>query len=688
MKQKTFLVEIRIEYIPANILKKISLSFYNKFIKILNIKNINYKKINWFATHKKIAIQIINVKNNNKKKIIIKKGPPTSISYDKFGNLQKPAILWMKKLKIDINKIKKYKKNNSEWLIYKKKKKIKKLKETLPKITKKVIYKLSHPHFMRWNKKNYKFIRPVRNIIMLLNKKIIPFKIFNLQTNNNSQGLELNKKNTIKILHAKNYESILLKKGNIIVNYKKRKKKILKDIRNLTKNSNSYIKINKNLLNEVNSLVEQPTALISNFNKKYLSIPKEIIIYVIEKILKSFPLFKKNGDLKSYFIFIINLQTKNYKNIILGYKSVISSKLQDIIFFLKKDIKTPLKKNKKLLKNVLFYNNLGSLYKKQKRLQKIILFFSKIINFNIKNAFRAASLSKYDIVSNMVSEFPDMQGIVGSYYAKYNNEKKEIYKAIKEQYLPKYENDKLPQTKIGKILSISDKFDNLIGLFLIGKQPKSDKDPFALRRTVIGILKIIITNKISFNLNILIEKIVKIYNIKKPKLFYKNILNFIINRFNNFYKNEKNIKKIIKSVTNFNKINLFKINKKIKTLINFIKSINSKKILILNKRIDNILKKNHKNYITKINKSLLSNNLEKKIVYKIKKISKKIKKYNKQKKYKNSIQEIINIHSIIEKFFNEIKINHEIKEIKINRLSILKKLKNIFSKIANFSYLY
>ncbi|NIG99112.1 MAG: glycine--tRNA ligase subunit beta [Buchnera aphidicola (Periphyllus acericola)] len=686
MKKKTFLVEIRVEDIPANSLKKIAKLFYKKYIEILKKKEITYKKINWFATHRKLAIKIKNISYKKKKKITIKKGPPVLISFDKFGKFQKPALSWIKKFKINKKKIEIYKEKKKEWICFKKKIKNKKYEKILPKITKKSIYKISHPHFMKWKKKKYKFIRPVRNIIMLLNDKVIPYKIFNLKTNNYSQNTLSNNFSKIKILNAKNYEKILLKKGKIYVDYKKRKKIIINQIKNLKKKNKSYLKINKNLLNEINSLVEQPKSLISSFKKKYLIIPQKIIIYILEKTLKSFPLFKKNGKLNSYFIFIINLKTKNYTKIITEYKSVIESKLQDISFFIKKDTKNSLKNNKKLLKNVLFYKNLGNLYDKTNRLKEIIKFFSKIINFNIKNAKKAASLSKCDIVSSLVLEFSELQGIAGSYYAKNNNEIKEVYKAIEEQYKPIHEKDSLPITKIGISLALSDKFDNLIGLFLIGEIPKGNKDPFALRRTAIGIIKIIIKNKISFNLNLLIKKIINLYNIKKKNI-EKKILNFIINRLNNFYKSEK-IKKIIKSIINFKKINLLKINKKINLILKFILSKHAKKILILNKRIDNILKNKNKKIIYKINLSLLKHKIEKKIVQKIKKLKKKINYYNYKKKYKNSLKEIIKIHKIVEKFFNQIKINHNIKKIKINRLSIIYKLKKIFSKVIKFSYLY
>ncbi|NIH16705.1 MAG: glycine--tRNA ligase subunit beta [Buchnera aphidicola (Periphyllus lyropictus)] len=688
MKKKIFLFELGTENLPAKTLKKTALSIYKKFKKLFKINKIYYKKIYWFATSRRLAIKVKNIEINKEEKFKIIKGPVLSDSFNKFGKIKKPLKNWMKKLKISINQTEKFNKNGKEWIIYKKKKD-KKIKNILIKITKKIVYKLSHPNLMRWNKKNYKFIRPVRNVLIMLNKKNIKCKIFNLKSNKKTQSYLFNQPKNITINHAKNYPSILLKKGKIIADYNKRKLKIKNKIKNLSNKKNFYLKINNVLLNEINSLVEQPNALIVNFKKKFLNIPKEIIIHIIEKTLKSFPLFKKNKKLKSSFIIIINNKSKNYKKIILGYKSVIESKLQDVEFFLKKDIKNEQKKKKNVFKKISFHQNLGTLHDKIKRLKKIIIFFSKKINFNIKYALKAAFLCKNDITSNMVSEFPEMQGIIGAYYEKKKKTNKKIYKAIKEHYKPRYNNDKLPKTPIGIALSISDKIDNLIGMFIIGNFPKGDKDPYALRRKVIGIIKIIIKNKISFNLNKLIKKIIKLYNFKKKsKKITKKILKFIVKRFYNFFPKEKNIKNIIKSISLSNKINLIEIYIKIKIIIKFIKSKISKKILMTNKRIYNILKKNKIKLSNNINYSLLKTKEEKTFIKVIKKMKKKIKFFIKQKKYKKSLKEIIKINKNIENFFKKVIINHNEKKIRKNRLNILNILKNIFSKVALFSYLY
>ncbi|CAL4319277.1 Glycine--tRNA ligase beta subunit [Buchnera aphidicola (Chaitophorus populicola)] len=690
MKKKIFLIEINTEDLPAKKLKKISLFFYKKFIKILKIENIIYEKISWFSTSRRLAIQIKNFTYDKKIEYIIKKGPPVSISFNKQGIIQKPALLWMKKFNITKENIQILNKNNKKWLIYKKIKKYSNYENKLAEISKKIFYTCSNSHLMQWNKKKYKFIRPIRNIVMLINTKIIPQKMFGLYTNRKTQCHYLIKdKSQVKILHAKNYLSILEKKGKVIADYKIRKNKIKKNILNLAKKNNSFLKINNYLLEEINSLVEWPSVLIISFKKKFLSLPKEIIIYIIENNLKCFPLFKKNNTLQSKFICVINTETKNYHKIISSYQIVISSKLQDIKFFFKKDIKTQLSDKKKLLKKILFHENLGNLEDKTNRLQKIILLLQKKISFNPKNAQKAAFLSKCDIISCMVSEFPDLQGIIGSYYAKYDKEPKEVYTALREYYLPRFKNDKLPSSNIGIALSITDKLDTLIGMFIIGKIPKGDKDPFALRRISIGIIKIIIFYKITFNLNTLIKKIILIYGIKKNiKLITSQIIKFIINRFNHFYKKEKNIKNIIKSIININKINLFKINKKIKMIIKFLKSKHSERILNMHKRITNILKKQNFKNSSEINSKLFKHNLEQELYEKIKFINIKVNILNKQKKYQKSIIEIININYILEKFFKNIIINHKNKKIKKNRLNILYMIQKTFHKIAIFSYLY
>ncbi|USS94224.1 glycine--tRNA ligase subunit beta [Buchnera aphidicola] len=688
MKKKIFLMELKVENIPSHLLKKLSLSIYNKFIQKLKKENFFYKKIKWFSTPRRLAIKIKNIHLKNQEKYKIYKGPATEIAFDKKGKKTQITKIWMKKFNISSNKIKILKIKKKKYLTYQKKKKIN-YKKKLAQITKKILYSLSYFYSMRWNEKKYKFIRPIRNILMILNKKVIKYKIFGLKTNNYTQSYLYNTKKDIKILNAKDYPKILLEKGKVIANYEKRKQKLHSKIIKLASKNNSYLKINNSLLEEVNSLIEYPHTLIVPFQKKYLFIPQEINIYIIEKILKSFPLFNKKNKLKSIFIIVINIKKKNHKKIISGYQSVILSKLQDVLFFLKRDTKEKIKKKKKSLKKVIFYKNLGNMYEKSNRLKKIITFFQKKIQFNLQEGIRAASLSKCDIITHMVTEFPDLQGIIGSYYAKVSNESKNIYQGIREQYLPKYKNDKLPKTSIGIALSISDKLDNIVGMFMIGQKPKGEKDPFALRRAAIGIIKIIIQNKISLNLNKIIKKIIMIYNVKisSPQI-YKKIVIFIIKRFNNFYCKEKNIKNIIQSVISIKKINLLKINKKIQMILKFIQSNDFKEILITNKRIENFFKKKSLKLPNKIKKSLLKKNIEKKLVKKIGKLKKKIHLLNFKKKYNQTIIEIIKINKYIKKFFNTVKINNKIEEIKINRFTILNKIKKIFSMIANFSYLY
>ncbi|CAL4319058.1 glycine--tRNA ligase subunit beta [Buchnera aphidicola] len=689
MKKKTFLLELKVENIPSYLLKELALSIYKKFIKILEKKKFLYKKIQWFATPRRVAIKIKNIYTKEKQKYKIYKGPAKKIAFDHIGKFTKITKLWMKRFHILPDQIKIFQKKKKEWLIYKKKRKKINYKKKLAQISKIIIYSLSRFNLMRWNEKNYKFIRPIRNISMMLNEKIIKYKMFGLKTNNHIQSYTYDIKKNIKISHAKDYPKILLKKGKVIADYEKRKKKIYQQIHKLAKSHNSYLKINNLLLEEINSLIEYPYSLVASFKKKYLFIPQEINIYVIEKILKSFPLFNKNNKLQSIFIFVINVKKKNHKKIISGYESVILSKLQDINFFLKKDTKEKLQNKINLLKKIIFYKNLGNMYEKTKRLKKIILLLSKKIKFHTNDAIQAASLSKCDLVTNMVNEFPDLQGIIGSYYAKISQENKNVCKGIQEQYLPKHNNDQLPKSSIGIALSISDKLDNIIGMFIIGEKPKGEKDPFGLRRAAIGIIKIILYNKISLNLNKMIKKIIKLYNIKiSLKKIQKKILIFIINRFNNFYHQEKNIKNIIQSIICLKKINLFKINKKIKMILFFRNSHNFKKILITNKRIENFFKNTCIKSTYKIKKSLLKKNIEIKLVKKIKKLEKKINTLNLKQKYNQTMLEIIKVNKYIKKFFDQVKIHNKIETIKLNRFNILYKIKKIFSMVANFSYLY
>ncbi|QCI22018.1 glycine--tRNA ligase subunit beta [Buchnera aphidicola] len=690
MKEQTLLIEIGTEELPSRFLHKISSCFFENVKKDLKYYNFSYKKIKYFFTPRRLALTILDIDTSDKTFNINKKGPSILDSYDKNGRPTNIANNWAKHCGININEASCLKNKKGEWLVFKKIQKREKIEILLPEIIETALKKISIPKSMRWEFTNQKFSRPIRNIVMLLDNQIIKGRVFNIRSNNLLQNHLCYREKRIKIDSAQEYPSILFKKNNIIANYETRKKNIIENINFIAKKINGFIKYRTELLEEITNLVESPIAYLASFEKIFLNIPKKILIYTIEKQQKCFPIYDIENNLLPYFIFICNINSKDSKNIILGYERVMYARLSDAAFFFHKDRTTKLENYLMSLRNVLFQDGLGSLYEKTIRIQLLVNWISKYSNFNQKDSNRAALLSKCDLVTNMVCEFPELQGTVGMYYALADKEKKDIAIALEEQYLPSFSNDKLPCTLIGCSLSIADKIDTLSGMFFIGNIPTSNKDPFGLKRLTIGIFRIITENNILLDLHDLIKKSISLYNKESIKYstVYDSIINFFMVRLLYWYKEKKYNINIIKSVLSCQLTQLIDIEKRIQALSFFQKLNDSKSIILSIKRIAHILDKQTENISGDVNTKLIKQVEEIKLFDHIKKFDFITNNLFFEKKYQEILLQIKELEIPINNFFDNIKIYDSNLEIRKNRLILLNKLMKILSKITNFSYLY
>lgn len=690
MTKKILLIEIGTEELPSKLLYNLSLCFYKNFTYELNWHNITYENIKHFSTPRRLALLVTDIDTKEKIIEIKKRGPSVTSAFDKNGLPTEAAKCWSKHCGINIHEAERIKNKNGEWLIFCQRKKQEKIELLLPNIIESALKKITFANTMRWTENNEKFSRPIRNIVILLDNNIIPGKIFNISSSNFLHNHLSSKRKKIQIQHAKEYPLILFQKNNIIADYETRKKTIIKKITNIAQKIDGIIKISNFLIEEVTALVESPTALLAQFQKKFLKIPKKILIHTIEKQQKCFPIYNKNKEIIPYFVFISNIDSKEPQNIILGNEKVMHARLSDTAFFFNKDRQKKLLDYLPLLEKVLFQNTLGSLYEKTMRLKSLVQWIALYSKSNITNSIQAAILSKCDLVTDMVCEFPELQGTIGMYYSLEDKEKKDISIAIKEQYLPSFSGDNLPGTIIGSTLSIADKMDTLSGMFSIGKNPSSDKDPFALRRLSIGILRIIIINNIPLDLKDLIKKSLNLYNKKDINNIdlYNKIIKFFMVRLFHWYEETGYNVKIVKSVLSCKLTQPIDIHYRVQAVSYFHELDCSKSTILSIKRISNILEKNNEKISGNINIHLIKEIEEKILLDQVENFINQTKKLFIEKKYKKILFKINELEKPIKNFFNKVQINHNNPQIRINRLILLKKLEEIFSKIANFSYLF
>ncbi|MCV2528786.1 MAG: glycine--tRNA ligase subunit beta [Candidatus Lightella neohaematopini] len=545
------------------------------------------------------------------------------------------------------------------------------------------------PNMMYWNNNNLYFVRPINNITVLLDNYIIKGKILGINSNNIIYGHRFMGLYNISIKSANQYPKILMS-NKVIVDFNKRKHIIINRIKNITTKLNGYVNISYKLLKEITAITEWPVLLVGKFKEKFLSLPLEILVYIIQDIQKCFPVYTNNGNLSKYYILVINIISNNSKTIINDNNNIINNRLEDAELFLIQDRKKSLINYLINLKNISFHAKLGSMFNKSYRLRNISSYLAYLIGANINWAAKAALISKCDLATNMVKEFGHVKGIIGMYYASLDNEVLDIVKAQKEQYNC-YINGNLVTNKISCILIIANAIDNIVGFFGINKLPTGSRDPFGLRRDAINIIQIIIKNKLFIDIRKLIEYSIITYNNKffnqKKEFLITNIINFIFNRLRFWYVNQGFNEKIISIILTKKVTNLVNLDKIIIDVNQFIK-LNKLKILVKTyKRLINLLGK----YPVKINnyfkRSLLKNNIEINLFYYLKDTKQIINNFLTRKEYYQILVKLTKLCNIINKFIDTVQIIVPSSLITLNRLLLIKYCCNLLLTVIDLSLL-
>lgn len=689
MKYNYLLIEINTEEMPPKYIRNIAKNFYKNISSNLHKNNIQFNNIKLFDTPRRIALQIQKINTKNTIKKIHQRGPAIKNSFNQEGLLTDAALKWLKKFHIHITDTKILQTVQGAWLSYKKHEKKKEIKYVIPEIIIQAIKNISIIKAMQWNEYDIKFIRPIRNILILLDNQYIIFDKMGISTKTYLQGNISTIPKKIQIYHAKEYENILYKEGKVIANYYTRKKIIQYQSKKISKQIEGKIKNNTYLLKEITCLVEWPNVLHGKFKKEFLNIPKYILIHILEKIQKYFMIYTKNNQITNHFVIISNLPSKKSKKIIQGNQIVLQAKLSDTIFFLKNDQYIQLKSYFILLKKIIFQEELGSMFDKTKRLIHLIQYITQYTKANLKNSTRAAFLSKCDLKTSIVYEYPELQGIAGMYYAKNSNENNTIAVSIKEQYQPTNSNNNISNNIISYTLSLTDKIDTIVGFFLINQIPKNNKDPFYLRRIALNIIRIILEKKIHINLYSVIKKTIAIYNINSlicnP---IHQILTFIITRLKRWYRKKYHFN-IIESVLSVHKYNLVTIDTIIKLLFQYNNTYELNNLIIIYRRISNLFKimKIYYNKNYNIDYSILKNKKEKIIFIKTKYTNNILNIMINKNKYHQALKTLFQFYHSINYFLNNISIQYSNPELKSNRVTLLLIIKNFFKKITNFTKL-
>ncbi|MDT2847555.1 glycine--tRNA ligase subunit beta [Vagococcus carniphilus] len=544
---KQFLMEIGLEEIPAHIVTPSINQLVEKVTTFLNENRLEFTSIESFSTPRRLAIRVNELADKQTNIEEKAKGPAKRIALDKEGEWSKAALGFARGQQASSDDLFFEDFNGEEYVFVNKFIEGKLAEEvliTLPEVVKQMTFPVS----MHWANYDYKFIRPVHWLVSLLDDAVIPMTLFNVASGRKSRGHRFLGKET-EIAHAKDYE-IALEKEFVMVDAEKRKETIINQIKEIERANSWIIPIDDNLLEEVNNLVEYPTAFIGDFEEQYLNVPSEILITSMKEHQRYFEVLSQTDDLLNHFIGVRNGNEEFIENVAKGNAKVLKARLEDAEFFYQEDVKGSIDSYVEKLKNVTFHEKIGSMFEKMQRVNAISKVIGKHVGLTdaeLADLDRASQIYKFDLVTLMVDEFPELQGIIGEKYALLHGEKKEVAQAIREHYLPKSSDSDLPESNIGAVLAISEKIDTLITFFSVGLTPKGSNDPYALRRQAYGIIRIIESKGWTFPVENLHHEIETMINKNEEKFGLhleetnQSIHTFLMGRMKQWF-NGKNIR--------------------------------------------------------------------------------------------------------------------------------------------------
>ena len=683
----SLLLEIGTEEIPARFLPGTIQSLRDNTSPILNENSIIFSDIKVYATPRRLVLMIIGLPEIQSGRVREVFGPPKKVAFDEKGGPTEAALKFASSQGVHVESLIIKKRDKGEYVVSVVEEKGMHVKDLLPEILKRIVFSIRFPKTMRWGNGSIRFARPIHWILAIFDNDVIPFEVDGIKSDNMTYGHRFLSPAKFQIKEITSFKS-LLENNSVIVDQEERKKTILEGIRRLSSSVGGMPVEDEELIETVNFLVEYPSPVLCSFQEYYLELPKELLVTVMKDHQKFFAIEDRQGKLINHFIVISNTRVENEEIVRIGAERVIKARFEDARFYFEEDRKKPLHERTGELRKVIFQEKLRSLYEKTERVVSLVEFLSDSVASSKKDKLiRAAWLSKADLVTGVVKEFPELQGIIGKYYALSDGEDSEIARGIEEQYLPRHSGGGLPSTEVGDFLSIADKIDNIASFFSLGLIPTGSEDPFALRRQALGIIAIMLEKGHPLPLKNLILKALQ--NLKPlfslPDGIEEKICQFFEQRFEPVFSDMGYNPDIIQSVL-FMSLD-FPI-KEIKDRADALKRFKDEKVyddfLLAIKRAHNILPKGT---ISKLKKNLLIEDPEKTLKNRIDALNSQIKSLLEEKKYFDAIMLLATITEPINHFFDRVLVMDKREEVKQNRLALLKEVWETAITIADFSKL-
>ena len=683
-----FLFELGTEELPPKSLQSLSQALGQEVESSLQSAGLEYGEVRLYAAPRRLALTIKALQTKQTDRETERKGPAEAAAFEDDGSPTKAVIGFARSCGVEVDQLDRVETPKGIWMSYQITSKGAPTIELLPEIIQTALDRLPIPKRMRWGSSDAEFLRPVHWVVAMLGTTVVPATLYGITSGNQTQGHRFHHPEKITISSADSYATQLESDGMVLADSKNRKEKILQQVAAVAEKLGGHAVIDAALLDEVTALVEWPVAVGGSFEKRFLEVPQEALIASMQGHQKFFPVVNGSEELMAHFITVSNIESSDPTMVQSGNERVIRPRLSDAAFFWEQDLSQALSSHQDGLKKVVYQDKLGSLLDKSERVAKLASTIASELGSSTEHANRAAMLGKCDLLTNMVKEFPELQGTMGRYYAEHDNEPVEVSAALDEQYMPRFSGDQLPSTPTGEAVALAERIDSMVGIFGIGMVPTGDKDPFALRRAALGVLRIMVENSHPLNLLRLIQSAAEGYGDKIDGGTAQKVFAFMLERLRGYYRDQNISPAVFESVLSCQPPQPMDFDLRISAVNSFVDSEEAVGLSAANKRIHNLLKKADDVVDGQVDVALLEEEAEKSLHSRLDQIRQQLDDALQQNDYGTALKLLSGLRGSVDQFFDTVMVMADDQDIRNNRLALLSQLRNQFLRIADISLLH
>ncbi len=688
---KDFLVEIGTEELPPKALRSLMSAFGESLVAGIDAARLAHGDVCTFASPRRLAVLVSELAGQQEDRHTEQKGPPVKIAFDDTGKPTPAAEAFAKKCGVDVSSLDRNKTDKGEWLVYQRLEKGRAVAALLPGIVEASLGALPIPRRMRWGASDVEFVRPVHWVVLLHGNTSIKASIMGVDAGNETRGHRFHSSGSITIASPDTYLDALEKEGRVIAEFERRKAMVRSGVDAAAVSAGGQVVGGESLYEEVAALVEWPVPVLGSFDETFLALPREAIISTLTGHQRYFPVADESGGLLPKFVTVANLESKDPDQVRDGNERVIRPRLADATFFWDSDRKTPLARREAGLRDVVYQKGLGSLFDKSRRVADIAKRLASMLDHDELTVTRAATLAKCDLLTGMVGEFPELQGIMGGYYATASGESAEVAAAISEQYRPRFAGDALPASLDGQLLAVADKLDTLAGVFSLGKKPGGSRDPFGLRRAALGIVRLLIEAGLDVDLKALIADAVAVQpeNDAGGDDIAGDLYVFITDRLRRYFLDrDAGLRaETFDAVMVRQPSSLLDFDRRLAAVQTFTHLEQAESLAAANKRIANILRKAGAADDLRIAKKLLQEDAEIALFSALESAQQKVGPLLAIRAYADVLNELADLRDPVDRFFDEVMVMADDASVRDNRLALLGELRALFLNVADISRL-